>query len=167
MADTNRDPQPFLVLSVLLDSSARPAAVTRSHGDAVERLGQAAAGHAIAGLELAELPIGPKAFMGLRHGLGLPPITVALYDIFPVASHLKPELRRIAGQFLAAEALWALEEQGVLGGAPPGEKFDLPRGWSKAPKDIREKLVEAGATDISEEAVRTFAAIKEAWDRSR
>jgi hypothetical protein len=161
---TEKDPRPLLVVTVLLDQSARPAAVTRSHGDAMERAITATAGQDIAGLELAELPIAPLAFSALKKHLAMPSDTVALYDLFPLASHLGPEVRRIAGQFLAAEALWALEEQGMTDGVPPAERFDLPRGWSKDPHAIRDKLVELGATDLSEQAIRTFAAIKSAWD---
>jgi hypothetical protein len=163
-AAPENDPRPLLVVTVLLDQSARAAAITRSHGDAMERAINASAGQAIAGMELAELQIAPLAFAALRRHLAMPPTTVALYDVFPLASHLAPELRRIAGQFLAAEALWALEEQGMTDGVPPGERFDLPKGWVKDPKDIRDKLVEAGATALSAEAVQTFSRIKQAWD---
>ena len=79
---------------------------------------------------------------------------------------LPSELRTIAGQFLAAEALWAMEEQGFLGGETPNERFSLPRGWSKDPKEIRQKLVEAGATALTEPAVLAFRDIKQKWDAS-
>ena len=116
MVESAPDPRPLLVVTVLLDQAARPALVTQSHGDAMERAIGAAASHEIAGLELAELPIATLAFAALRRSLTMPPSTVALYDIFPLASGLPAAVRTVAGQFLAAEALWTLEEQGMLSG---------------------------------------------------
>lgn len=155
---------PFLVVTVLQDASARPAAITRSLGDAVERAMIASAGKSIAGVEVAELSIHPKAFAGLRRKLNLPEEQVAIYDVFPMGGSVPTELRRIAGQFLAAEALWALEEQGMLDGVPPSEKLDLPDGWSKDPKEIRQKLVDAGAHNLSDNAINTYREIKSTWD---
>lgn len=163
---TNEDRGPLLVVTVLIDSSARAAAVTRSHGDAMERAMTAAGTSQVAGFELVELPIGPHAFAALRRALNMPPTTVALYDLFPISASLPAELRTIAGQFLAAEALWAMEEQDLLGGAPPGERLSLPKGWTKDPHDVRQRLVEAGATQLSEQAVVTFGEIKARWDAS-
>jgi hypothetical protein len=163
---TEKDPRPYLVVTVLLDPSARAAAITRSHGDAMERALTATAGADIAGLDIAELNISPKAFSHLRKNLSMPPGTIALYDLFPLASHLAPEHRKIAGQFLAAEALWALEEQGLTNGAPAVERFTLPDGWSKDPKEIRNKLVEVGALDLSATAIQTFAEAKKRWDET-
>ena len=40
--------------------------------------------------------------------------TVTVYDLFPLSALLDPRYRTVAGQFLAAEALWTLEEQGML-----------------------------------------------------
>ncbi|MEZ4257104.1 MAG: hypothetical protein R3A78_15550 [Polyangiales bacterium] len=157
---------PYLVVTVLLDGSARPAALTRSHGAAMQRAFTATQGLETAGLDLAELAIAPKAFENLRKGLGLPDDTVALYDVFPLASRLDAGLRRVAGQFLAAEALWAIEEQGMLKGVPPAEKLDLPKGWSKDPKDIRKRLVEAGAQDLGAQGIETFKEVKRRWDTS-
>jgi hypothetical protein len=162
MPDT--DPGPLLVVTVLLDASARPAAITRSHGDAMERALIATAGQPTAGLELAELAIAPKAFAHLKRGLAMPPGTVALYDIFPLAPSVPAPIRTIAGQFLAAEALWALEEQGLLGGVPPAERFDLPKGWTKDPTDIRKRLIEAGTSALSNQAVESYLSIKTRWD---
>lgn len=164
---TTDDPGPLLVVTVLVDGSARPAAITRSHADAVERAMVAAGGHEHAGIEIAELPIAPKAFAALRKNLGLGEDTVALYDIFPLGPGLAPNLRTVAGQFLAAEALWALEEQGMLSGIPPQEKLDLPDGWSKDPKEIRRRLVDAGATALSERGAATYDAIKRKWDAAQ
>lgn len=163
---TEKDPRPFLIVTVLLDPSARAAAITRSHGDAVDRAMTAAEGEEIAGLDIAELNISPMAFSYLRKNLGMPPGTCALYDVFPLASHLEKEHRTIAGQFLAAEALWALEEQGLTNGAPAVERFSLPEGWTKDPKEIRNKLVEHGALDLTQDAVTTFANVKGRWDAS-
>src|SRR5687767_4593350 len=64
------DPRPFLVLTAILDGSARPAAITRSHGDAMERAIVSTSGHDIAGLDLVELPpIAPPTFAALRKQL--------------------------------------------------------------------------------------------------
>ncbi|MFW5924623.1 MAG: hypothetical protein ACOC9O_01660 [Myxococcota bacterium] len=164
MAD--KDTRPFFVLTVLLDASARAAAVTRSHGDALERAINASAGHAIAGLDLVELPIAPAAFMQLRRHLGLPEDTIGLYDIFPLASHLDAQVRKIAGQFLAAEALWTLDEQGALGGVPLNLKLDLPPDWDRDPKKIHQRLLDAGALDLSAEGVETYKKVKEGFDRA-
>ncbi len=159
-----RDPRPYLVLTVLLDGAARPAAVTRSHGDALERSMMATQGQEIAGLDLVELPIAPAVFKALRTPLQIPEDQVGLYDVFPLASHLAPELRKIAGQFLAAEALWTLEEQGLLGGVPVNVKLDVPQGWSAAPKEVHQRLVDAGALDLTESGINAYKAIKTAWD---
>ncbi|MBW2547151.1 MAG: hypothetical protein JRE82_07910 [Deltaproteobacteria bacterium] len=140
------DPRPYLVITVLLDSSARPAEVSRSHGDAYERSLNASQGKA------------------LRQPLAVPGDAVGLYDVFPLASHLKPEFRKIAGQFLAAEALWTLEEQGLLGGVPVNVKLEVPKGWQTDPKDIHQHLVSEGALDLTESGIETYKAIKTAWD---
>lgn len=161
-----RDPRPYLVITVLLDSSARPATVSRSHGDAYERSLQAVDGHDVAGIELVELPIAAPVFNALRKPLSVPADAVGLYDVFPLASHLKPEYRKIAGQFLAAEALWTMDEQGLLGGVPVNVKLDVPRGWQSDPKQIHQHLVSEGALDLSESGIETYKAIKSAWDKS-
>jgi hypothetical protein len=160
-----RDGRPYLVLTVLLDSSARPAAVSRSHGDAYERSLKATEGHDIAGIELVELPIAAPVFKALRTPLAVPEDTVGLYDVFPLASHLKPEYRKIAAQFLAEEALWTMEEQGLLGGVPVNVKLDVPKGWDNDPKHVHQRLVDAGALDLSEAGIETYKAVKAAWDR--
>lgn len=120
----------------------------------------------MAGLDIVELPIPPKAFAALRDVAGKSSEAVAVYDVFPLAAHLDLETRRIAGQFLAAEILWALEEQGHLKGVPLNLRLDFPNGWDKAPKAVHEKLVEAGALDLNEAAIDDFKAIKAAWDAS-
>lgn len=163
---TENDTRPFLVLTVLLDSSARPAAVTRSHGDALERAMAATANQDIAGLDLIELPIAPKTFSALRTYMAMHEETVGLYDLFPLAGHVDQSVRKVAGQFLAAEALWTLEEQGTLGAVPLNIKFDLPDGWEKDPKKVHERLVSAGALDLSEQGIETFKQIKSAWDEA-
>lgn len=160
------DTPPYLVLTCLLDPSAKPAAVTRSHGDAMERAQKAAKGQRIAGLELVELAIAAPAFAALRKHLHLPEETLGLYDVFPLASHLDREVRKAAAQFLAAEAAWALEEQGQLGGVPMNLKLDLPKSWSRDPKEVHQKLMEAGALELSPSAIETFKAVKTAWDAS-
>ena len=161
-----RDVRPFILVTVLLDAGARPAAVTRSHGDAMERAYIASSAEKTAGLDLVELPITPAAFAALRKALGLPDAVVGLYDVFPLAAHLSPAVRRVAGQFLAAEAVWTLEEQGQLGGVPLNARLDLPKGWSNNPKEVHQKLVGAGALDLSADAIDAFKRIKSAWDAS-
>ncbi len=160
----DRDPRPYLVITVLLDSSARPAEISRSHGDAYERSLNASQGQEIAGLELVELPIAAPVFKALRRPLAVPGEAVGLYDVFPLASHLKPEFRKIAGQFLAAEALWTMEEQGLLGGVPVNVKLEVPNGWQSNPKDIHQHLIGEGALDLTESGIETYKAIKTAWD---
>jgi hypothetical protein len=75
-------------------------------------------------------------------------------------------VRNVAGQFLAAEALWTLEEQGMLSGVPFSIKFDAPRDWDVAPEKLHERLVAAGALELSPQAIETFKTIKTAWDAS-
>ena len=163
---SDKDPRPFLVLTVLLDSAARPAAITTNHGDALERGLQATAAHDIAGLDLVELTVAAPVFKALRQPLSIPPESVGLYDIFPLASHLDPSLRKIAAQFLAAEALWTLEEQGLLSGVPVNLKLDVPAKWDKDPKAIHKRLVEAGALELSPQGIDTYKAVKATWDQS-
>ncbi len=157
---------PYLVVTALLDSGARPAHLTRSHGDAMERAYVASAGRPIAGLDLVELQVSAPAFDAMRKALGLSAATVGLYDLFPLAAHLDPAVRKVAGQFLAAEAVWTLEEQGLLGGVALNVRLDLPDGWEKDPKAVHGKLVEAGALDLGTEAIETFKTVKQAWDAS-
>jgi len=154
------------VVTAICDSSARPAAITRGHGDAMERAYNAAAGQAIDGLELVELGLAPQAFAALRKHLQVAGDVVTVYDLFPLAGTLSPALRNVAGQFLAAEALWTLEEQGMLSGVPFSIKFDAPRDWDVAPEKLHERLVAAGALELSPEAIETFKTIKTAWDAS-
>jgi hypothetical protein len=157
---------PFLVLTAICDASARPAAVTLGHGDAMERALNAANSHATVGIDLVELPIAPAAFAALRKHLGLAESTVTVYDLFPLSSKLEERYRKIAGQFLAAEALWTLEEQGLLSGVPFTVNFDLPRGWDKDPKKLHARLVEERALELGERAVQIFKDIKTAWNAS-
>jgi hypothetical protein len=157
--------QPFLILTAICDASARPAAITVGHGDAFERAFVASSAHENAGVDLVELPIAPAAFAALRKCLQVPGDQVTVYDLFPLSSKLKAEYRAIAGQFLAAEALWGLEEQGMLSGVPFTVQFDVPRGWDKDPKKLHEKLLEEKALDLSPAAVETFKAIKAEWDK--
>lgn len=161
---SDKDQRPFIVVTAILDQTARPAALTVSHGDAMEKAVIATSDRDIAGLDIVELPIPPKAFAALRNHAGRASSTVAVYDVFPLAAHLDDATRRIAGQFLAAEILWALEEQGHLKGVPLALKLDVPEGWDKAPKAVHEKLVAAGALDLDEAAIAAFKEIKAAWD---
>src|SRR5262249_43176905 len=119
---------PFLILTAICDASARPAAITLGHADAMERALRAADGLDTQGLDLVELPIAPAAFAALRKHLQINDERVTVYDLFPLSALLDARYHAIAGQFLAAEALWALEEQGMLSGVPFTVQFDLPRG---------------------------------------
>jgi hypothetical protein len=163
MPNTER---PFLILTAICDASARPAAITLGHGDAMERALRSAEGQATDGLDLVELPIAPAAFAALRKYLQFEDGRVTVYDLFPLSASLDARYRAIAGQFLAAEALWALEEQGMLSGVPFTVQFDVPRGWDKDPKKLHERLVAEKALDLSDSAVETFKRVKGAWDRS-
>ena len=158
--------QPYLILTAICDASARPAAITLGHGDAMERAYNAADGQATEGLDLVELPIAPAAFAALRKHLQITDDRVTVYDLFPLSSQLDARYRGIAGQFLAAEALWALEEQGLLSGVPFTVQFEVPRGWDRDPKKLHERLVAEKALELSEQAIQTFKAVKAAWDRS-
>jgi hypothetical protein len=156
--------RPFLILTAICDGSARPAAITLGHGDAFERAFAASTGQDTAGLDLVEVPIAPAAFAALRKHLGLAHNVVTVYDMFPLSPKLREDYRRIAGQFLAAEALCMLEEQGLLSGVPFTVNFDVPRGWDKDPKKLQARLIEEHALDLGEQAVQSFNQIKTAWD---
>ncbi len=159
-----RDARPFIVVTAIMDGSARPAAITVSHGDAVERAYNAVAAEDVAGLDVVELPVTPQAFGALRATTGGAEDVVAVYDVFPLSAALDPSVRVIAGQFLAAEMLWALEEHGHLKGVPLNLKLDVPGGWDRDPKAIHEKLVAAGALNLTADAIETFKRIKARWD---
>jgi hypothetical protein len=158
--------RPFLILTAICDASARPAAVTVGHGDAMERAYTAADGQDTEGIDLVELPIAPAAFAALRRHLQIRDERVTVYDLFPLSAGLDARFRAIAGQFLAAEALWALEEQGMLSGVPFTVQFDVPSGWDKDPKKLHERLVAEGALDLGAAAIETFKRVKGAWDSS-
>lgn len=132
----------------------------------MERAYNAAEGHAVSGINLVELALSPAAFAALRKHLQVGGNVVTVYDVFPLSGTLAPEVLTVAGQFLAAEALWTLEEQGMLSGVPFSIKFDAPRGWDVSPEKLHERLVAAGALDLTPEAIETFRAIKTAWDAS-
>lgn len=158
--------RPFLILTAICDASARPAAITVGHGDAMERAFVAADGLETEGLDLVELPIAPAAFTALRKHLQIEDERVTVYDLFPLSSQLDPRYRAIAGQFLAAEALWALEEQGMLSGVPFTVQFDVPRTWDKDPKKLHERLVAEKALELDDKAIDTFKKVKAKWDAS-
>jgi hypothetical protein len=159
----NKGSGPFIVLTSVLDAEARPASVTRAHGQAFERLMPATQGHAIAGVDLVELPIHHAAHVALRKHLGLRDDQAGIYDVFPLAPTLDPAVRKAAAQFLAAESLWNLDAQGIFGKQVLSVKFDLPAGWDRDPKAVHQKLVEAGALELSPEEVETYKAIKSAF----
>lgn len=160
------DSAPFLVVTAIMDAAARPAAITRSHGEAMERAINAIGAHPIAGLDVVELPIAGPSFLALRRHFQFKDDTVAMYDIFPLSATLDPAARKVGGQFLAAEILWTLDAQGLLPGVPLNVKLDVPAGWDKDPKAVHEKLMTAGALDIGEGGINTFKAVKSAWEAS-
>jgi len=75
-------------------------------------------------------------------------------------------VRKAAAQFLAAEALWNLDAQGIFGRQVLSVKLDLPAGWDKDPKAVHQKLIEAGALELTPEAVETYKAIKSAFSKA-
>ena len=154
---------PFLVVTSILDSAARAAAITRCHGEAMERAISATEGRDIAGLDVVELPIAPQAHAALRKHLGFPDEQAGVYDVFPLSPTIDPAVRTAAAQFLAAEVLWTLDSQGSLGGVPLTVKLDLPADWDKDPKKVHERLMAAGALELSPDAIETFRTIKERW----
>jgi len=161
------DPRPFIVLTAILDANARIAPITLSHADAWERAQKALEGKDVAGMEVVELSVPPRAFAALREKVARTPDAVAVYDVFPLAAHLGRTTRKVAGQFLAAEILWALEEQGILAGIPLNIRLDVPRSWGdRSPKAVHEKIIEAGALDLTEAAIDDFRAIKTSWDQT-
>jgi len=164
MNDANHAHDLVLLLTAICDASARPAAVTLGHGDAMERAYTAAGDAAAAGIEIVELPIAPPAFAKLRQHVGLDRKAVTVYDLFPVSPRLDARYRGIAAQFLAAEALWALEAQGLLGGVPFSVRLDVPKGWDRDPKKLRDRLVAEHALDLDLAAIQTFKDIKARWD---
>ena len=161
----NKRTGPFIVLTSVLDAEARPASITRSHGEAFERLLPATSGHEVAGVDLVELPIHHAAHLALRKHLGLGEDQAGIYDVFPLSPTLDPAVRKAAAQFLAAEALWNLDAQGIFGRQVLSVKLDLPKGWDRDPKAVHQKLVEAGALELSPEAVETYKAIKAAFSK--
>ena len=154
---------PCIIITAVLDADARPAVVTRCHGDAYERALHATAGRPVDGLELVELVIDAKAHAALRKHLGRADDQAGIYDLFPLPANLAPEVRTAAGQFLAAETLWNFDAQGVFGSDALSVKLDLPESWDRDPKAVHQKLVEAGALNLSEDAVETFKAVKDVW----
>lgn len=131
----------------------------------MERAIAAIGDRSIAGFDLVELALSPQVFAALRKYLKLGDEQVAMYDLFPLSAALKEELRSVAGQFLAAEALWTLDEQGLLGGVPVHVSLNLPKGWDKDPKKVHSRLIEEGALELSHEGIETFKLVKRAWDQ--
>lgn len=132
----------------------------------MERAIVATQGRTIAGLDVVELPIAPQAHAALRKHLGLPDEQVGVYDLFPLSPTIDQGVRTAAAQFLAAEVLWTLDSQGALSGVPLAVKLDLPDGWDKEPKAVHERLVQAGALELSPGDIETFRSAKQAWEQS-
>ena len=57
---------PFLILTAICDASARPAAITVGHGDAMERAFQASQGLQTGGLDLVELIMSLEEEFGVK-----------------------------------------------------------------------------------------------------
>lgn len=154
---------PRLVLTAIVDPSARPAALTDSHGAAYAKLLAAARGQAHAGISLVELTIPAPVFAAARKALGRPKSDVALYDLVPSPASLADDIRSVAARFLAAETIWSLAEEGKLGEAALDVRIPVPAGWSRDPRAIQERLVEAGALDLDEADVASFQAVRAAF----
>lgn len=163
---TDSSDRPFIVVTAVCDASARPAAITVGHGDAMQRAMEATVGLETGGLDLVELPIAPGAFAALRNHLQLGADVVTAYDVFPLSMALPAAYRSIAGQFLAGELLWTLEEQGMLKGVPFTIQFDVPKGWDKDPKALHARLLQEKALDLSPAAISVFKKVKASWDAS-
>ncbi len=159
--------QPFLVLTAILDETARAAKITSSHGEALEKAIAATSGKAIAGLDVVDLPVPTASFQTLRRHLGFSEQTVAVYDLFPLSPTVRPDVRKVAGQLLAAEILWALDEQGLLSGISLNVKLDVPSGWEREPKALHERLVREGALELAPESIALYKDVKAAWDKLR
>ncbi len=162
MSDSNA----YFVVTALLDDGAKLAPITRSHGDAYE-IAREATEAPFGSLELVELPVSSVVFAAIRRHLNLPETTTALYDLFPLAPHLAPDVRHVAAQFLAAELAWSIEEQGHLNGLPLNLRLDLPKGWERDPKAIHEKLMAAGALELGPEAIERFRRAKAIFTERR
>lgn len=159
--------RPFIILSAIMDGAAKPAELTRQHAEAYEHAIKATKGKPIAGLDLAELSVAPQSFAALRKQLHLPNDTVALYDLFAVSDKVNSNLRKIAGQYLAAQILWTLDKQNLLASVPLSLKLDLPKGWPNEPDAVGSRLTDTGALAISEQGTEVFKGIKGDWDSLR
>lgn len=155
---------PRLVLTALHDVSTRPAALTESHGAAMSKLFAAAKGHKHDGIHIVEMSVPAPVFVAARKAMQKPRETVALYDLFPFPSKLDGAVRDVAARFLATESLWSLAEEGKLGEFALDVRIPTPRGWDRDPKKIQERLVEAGALDLTEEEIATYQAVRAAFD---
>src|SRR5262249_47411516 len=133
---------PFIVITAVLDADARPAAVTRAHGEAYDRAIRATKGQTISGLDLVELPIDKAAHAALRKHLGVAEGQAGIYDVFPLSPALQADVRKAAAQFLAAESVWSADANGAFGSTAVAPKLDLPAGWDKDPQAIHQKLIE-------------------------
>lgn len=160
------DPRPFLVITAIVDGAARAAAITRSHADAMERVYTCASGQAVAGIDLIELPaLAPITFAALRKQFQMEHGTVAMYDLFPLASHLDAATRKVAGQFLASEVLWTLSERGLLGSVPfRPPPLDIPKDWDRDAQKVHERLMSAGALELTPEGIETFKNVRQRWE---
>lgn len=158
---------PFVVLSAIQDGSAKAADLTRQHAEAYEHALKATKGKSIAGLDLAELAVAPQSFAALRKQLRLAEDTVAVYDLFAVSDKVDSNLRKVAGQYLAAQILWTLDKQNLLASVPLSLKLDLPKGWPTSPDAVGSKLRDTGALGLSAHGADVFKCIKGDWDALR
>lgn len=155
---------PRLVLTALHEAGTRAAALTESHGGAMQKLVVAAKGKPHGGFEVVELGVPSPVFHAAKKALGRPSKTVALYDLFPLPAKLDPTIRQVAARFLAAETLWTMAEEGKLGELALDVRIPVPRGWNHDPRAIQEKLMEAGALDLTDEDVAAFQAIRAGFE---
>ncbi len=153
----------WITLTAVLSASARPAAVTRSHGDALEQLMPLIGSDPYAGIDIVELPIAPQTFNPLREFLQKPAHSVALYDVFAVPANVSGTVRKIAAQYLAAESLKTLEAQGVLGGVPLSIHLDVPSDWQADMEKIGERLRGKGALAVHDAPDSFIKPLRAQW----
>lgn len=155
---------PRLVITAIHDPVVRAAALTWSHGNVFERLKKTEGASDFAGIDVVELTVPAPVYAEARRALELDKSAVAIYDVFPFPASLDPEVRTIAAQFLAAETIWTLAEDKKVAEAALDVRVPVPAGWDRDPRAIQEKLVELGALNLTEDAVRAFQALRARFD---
>ena len=156
----------WILLTAVMSAPARPAAVTRSHADALEQLYNLLQDAPHAGIELVELTIAPQSFNALRTFLQKPAHQVAIYDVFAIPASVSPQVRKISAQYLAADSLLQLEAQGVLGGTPLSLHLNIPKDWDVGLPKIKERLAAQGALALQDSPNAPIHRLREEWHRS-